>query len=500
MRKGTDLIGKPIIAYNTGSQIATVKDLIFSEDQSALVALLTQEPGLFKSARILLIRNIQAIGLDGILIPSQDMIVPASQVPQVNEFIQHENILKGTQIMTLSGRNLGKMVDLYFNAQTGAVEGYEVSGGIFADAYTGRSFVPVDKTFRIGQDFAFVPDSVTDLMEEQVGGIKAAMIATSNKAQDIAHQASDKAQELSAVASEKLTEAQEKAATVLTDTVVTPEEQRDFAIGRNLESDVQHPDGSIFLRQYHCVTEFDITQAQALGILDVIYRATGGKVTEVAKRKASEKAEELSQNAAQTIDRAKAKTQEAIASYTIDETLGRRVQRMVYSRNGEVIAAMGQIVTLPMIELAKTCHREKQLMEATGLSLKEAAKSQTSLVGETVGTQAQQLGGQAKYHASTALSWMKHTADDLRERSTIAIEDQRIKGALGRPVNRVILDQYDNVLLNLGELVTHRAIAEARVAGVLDILLGSIYDADPQLASSTLKAPQNGRAALAPAN
>jgi hypothetical protein len=51
-------------------------------------------------------------------------------------------------------------------------------------------------------------------------------------------------------------------------------------------------------------------------------------------------------------------------------------------------------------------------------------------------------------------------------------------------------------LLNVGELVTNRAIAAARQAGVLDILLSSIYDETPDIGYYEMRVPQNGRAAL----
>lgn len=425
MRKGTDLIGKPIIAYDSGRKVGTVRDLIFSENQSALVALLTEEPKWFGSGKILLVVDIKAIGIDGILISNAELIQSADKVPAVQHVIEQRNILRGTEIMTISGRNLGKMVDLYFDAKTGDVEGYEVSGGVFSDAYTGRSFVPVNKTFHIGEDFAFVPDSVTGMMEEQVGGFKGAMIATNIKAQELGTVASTKAQELGAVASEKLTEAQERA---------------------------------------------------------------------------TEKAGELSHSASNAIDRAAVKTRSAVASYTVEEAFGRRVRTTIYSQDGEIIAAMGQIVTASIIEQARHNHREKALIEATGLSLKDATKSQTSLAANHMGSQAQEWGGELQYQASNAFTWARKTTDRLFARSSNAIEEKRIKGALGRPVNRVILNSGDDVLLNVGELVTHQAIVEARQADVLDILLASIYDETPQMMRSDMKAPTNGHAALSRVN
>lgn len=442
MRKGTDLIGKPIIAYNSGRRVGTVRDLIFSENQSALVALLAEEPKWFGAGKILLITNIKAIGIDGILIDTAEYIQSANEVPAVQHVIEQQNILRGTEIMTVSGRNLGRMMDLYFNAKTGDVEGYEVSGGVFSDAYTGRSFVPVNKTFHIGQDFAFVPDSVTELMEEQIGGLKGAMIATNIKAH-----------ELGAVASERLSEAQEKAS----------EKAGELSI-----------------------------KAHELG-------AVASEKLNEAQEKASEKAGELSHRASNAIDRATVKTRSAVASYTVDEALGRRVKSTVYSQDGEIIAAMGQIVTGLIIELARYYHRENALIEATGLSLSDATKHQTSLAADHMSNQAQEWGGELQYQASNALAWARKTTDRLFDRGSNAIEEKRIKGALGRPVNRVILDSRDDVLLNVGELVTHQAIVEARRADVLDILLGSIYDEAPYMMRNDMEAPVTGRAALSKA-
>jgi hypothetical protein len=52
------------------------------------------------------------------------------------------------------------------------------------------------------------------------------------------------------------------------------------------------------------------------------------------------------------------------------------------------------------------------------------------------------------------------------------------------------------ILLNVGELIIHKAIASARQAEVLDLLLNSVYTEKPQLSLENLRAPQAGIAAL----
>ncbi|HIK14866.1 MAG TPA: hypothetical protein IGS53_06170 [Leptolyngbyaceae cyanobacterium M33_DOE_097] len=75
-------------------------------------------------------------------------------------------------------------------------------------------------------------------------------------------------------------------------------------------------------------------------------------------------------------------------------------------------------------------------------------------------------------------------------------EERRIKQALGRPVTRVILDTQDNVILDVGDLVTHQAIEKAAQADVLDILLSSVSMQAPDLSQADLRAHKPAIASL----
>ena len=157
MRNGKGMIGKPIVAFDSGEKFNTIVDLIFDQQNNLLLGFLVDEGGWFSNALVLPLSKIQAIGNDAVIVPSRDVISSASEVPEIQNILEKDNVLKGTKIMTVDGRDLGTMTDLYFDDKTGVIEGYEVSGGIFADAYSGRSFVPAPDTIKIGEDIAFVP-------------------------------------------------------------------------------------------------------------------------------------------------------------------------------------------------------------------------------------------------------------------------------------------------------------------------------------------------------
>jgi uncharacterized protein YrrD len=485
MLKGRDIIGKSIVSYETGQKFDRVKDLIFDQDSGRLLGFLVDESGWFSSARVLMLKDVQVIGPDALIVPSKDTVVKASESPEINRIVQHNNVLDGTRIMTTDGRSLGTMIDLYFDERTGEIEGYEVSGGLFSDAYSGRSFVPAPQTFKIGEDVAFVPPQTAQLMEEQVGGIKAAVQNASEKVQETAQGTGEKLQEFGALASdkvkdttqiagEKLQEAGRSATSSLTNTVIKPEEQKTYVIGKTAKQSVMTPEGEPLVLEGQEVTQLMADSAERLGILDELYRATGGSLSE-----------RLSQRA-----------ENAVAGFTVEQAQGKRVQNLIQTNEGSIIAAPGQIVTEQVIERAKIYHREQALLQAVGLSTKDAARDSTgsaaTAAGDRFKTTAQDTGQQLQGASKSLWVKIKDATSEIQERNTKA----RIQGALGRPVTRVILDQQDGVILNVGELITHESIASAREAGVLNPLLSSVYDGKPKLSLEDLRAPESGKAAL----
>jgi sporulation protein YlmC with PRC-barrel domain len=247
----------------------------------------------------------------------------AKDIPEMSQILKKETVLKGTKVMTDDGKELGTMVDLSFDPVSGKVEGYEVSGGMFADAYTGRASVPAAETLSIGKDVAFVPASTGQTMENQVGGVKAAM------------------------------------------------------------------------------------------------QNAGDKFGEIKNS--------VSENGHAIVDSVSSKTQSASQSATSPEV-------------------------------------KKKVTDGVG---------------------------QIKDSAHQAWHTIKEKATHLKEKADQEMEHHRIKDALGRPVSRVIFDKSDNIILNTGDLITHKAIDQARDAGELSVLLDSIYAGKPEISPDQMRASSN---------
>jgi uncharacterized protein YrrD len=478
MRKGKDIVGKPVVAYDSGEKIETIVDLIFDQYDNRLLGFLIDEGGWFSNAKVLPLNLVKAIGVDAVIIQSKEAIALASDYVDINKILENNNILNGTRIMTTDGRDLGTLIDFYFDETTGAVEGYEASGGLFADAYSGRSFVPAPQALKIGEDVAFVPAETAGLMEEQVGGIKAVMQNATEKIQETAQVAGEKFQETAQITGDKLQQAGRVVSSKVTDTIVDPTAQKAFAINKVAGKTVEAPDGGQLVAEGSIITAGMCDAAEHLGVLDELYRSAGGTLTKPL---------------GEYIDT-------AVAGLTVEQAEGRRAQRAVYTSEGYIVVAQGQIVTTKVIDRAKVNHQESALLDAVGLSTSGAAQSTANTLATNTGYQLKTTGAiaseQIQEGASQLWNKVKETASDLQGKSTQAIDEQRIKGALGRPTTRVILDRNDEVILNVGELITHKAIDCARSAGILDLLLDSVYTETPHLSIEELRAPTAGKSAL----
>ncbi|KAM3090471.1 PRC-barrel domain-containing protein [Phormidesmis sp. 146-35] len=528
MRKGSDVLGKVIVAFDTGKRIARVQDLIFDQTANQLLGFLVSEGGLFQSPQVVSWQNIQAIGPDAIVIPDKTAIVSAKRVPEIQSVLVNKLVLKGDRILTTDGRYLGLIVDLYFDEQSGTIEGYEASGGLFADAYSGRSFIPAPKTVNIGEDITFVPPETADLMAEQVGGIRGAVQTATSRIQESTEVATQRLQSAAQSASERLQQSAEEtnhrlkevaqttqlqlqeassrasdrfdqgsqsAAASITNALVSPEAQLEHVVGKLVDRPIYTLDGLVLMVQDQVVTLSLAEEAQRLGVLDQVYRATNGSLTAEINRQLQESTQSASTRL-QTLSRSAIAQGSEFAQTMIEQAKGRRVQRMVRDEDDRIIAAPGQIVTDQMVDRAQSHRQEAALLESVGLPSLSVVRRQANDTFSSTGTQLREQALIAQENVSTLWQQLKEQFMTLQKRSERLQHQQRIESALGRPVTRVILDPQDQVILNVGEIITHEAVRRADAGGVLNILLNSVYKEHPIIAEAELRASEPGIAAL----
>ena len=179
--------------------------------------------------------------------------------------------------------------------------------------------------------------------------------------------------------------------------------------------------------------------------------------------------------------------------------VGRRVLRDVPGPNRSFVAVQGQIVTPELLERARTLDREAELAAAVEPLGSPVALPSASSVNDAVAVASERLAAGAQSVREGAAGFLdraKGWINDTRDRAQIDAETAQVEGAVGRPVNRVVLDREDHIILNTGEIITHKAVERSRAAGVLNILLSSVSHEPVVIDPLAVRPQETGQAAL----
>ena len=512
MRKGKSLSGLKTIGQSDGSDLGSVRTVIFDYETNRVLGLLISEKELFGliDAQVVPWEAVRVIGKDDVMVSGRDALIKAHDDPRIAEELDGHNTLVGRPIHTTDGKDLGTFSDIYFN-ENGDIVGYEVSGGLFSDAMTGRHYMPVPESFTLGEDIALVPPEVGEQMERQKaedpGGLKGATASAADTVSETYSSAADKVSETYANIATASVEKQREfvIGKVASHDVIIPAEKTspELAATNELEkggsveqseilelntptmagsSDVSSTgepvDGEVLVRKGETITAEHADRAIQADILgSLVLAAGGGSVVgayDASKEKVGDLAGEHGGNAQQRAEEA---------------AIGKPVAREVLADDGSTIVAPGMLVTNEVMERAKMYGKEKQVIAAAGLG---AASESVSSGAQTVKEGAGNLWDSVKEKAHE----FSESAHEKKSEYDAQAQQKRINDALGRPTTRVILDQQDNVILNTGDLITHKAVDASRAAGVLDVLLDSAYTADPEITPEMLRATEPGTAAL----
>lgn len=230
------------------------------------------------------------------------------------------------------------------------------------------------------------------------------------------------------------------------------------------------PQGEVLVHQGEVITREHADRAESAGILHQLLLAAGGTMAGGAFDAGKEK---LGIGAAGAQGNAE------------EMAIGKPAGREVTAPDGSTIVAPGMIITQGVMDVARTHGKEREVIAAAGLGVAsqgaDTVKEHAVGIWDTIKGKAAELTG---------------AAQDKKAEYDVQAEQKRINNAIGRPTTRVILDPSDRVILNTGDLITHQAIDQSRQAGVLEILLDSVYTADPEITPEMLRAKEPGEAAL----
>lgn len=433
MIKGKDILGQPIVAISNGQKVDTVQDIVFDHQANKVLGLLVDPGGWFRAAKVVPFDRVKSIGEHAIMIATPEDVTSTRKDDRLADLLDRKVNLIGMALLTTDGQRLGRIADVYFDERTGAVEGYEATGGLFADLSGGRTFVPAPEAVTIGEDAAIVPISVAHAMQESApGGLKGVL----HGATESVRGGVQGVQEGVKGAYENVTGSVAEA---------TAERQQAYVVGKVAGAELVAADGTVIVRAGETITPLHAEVAQWHGQLTALAaNATGGTLTG-AYTSAADQVREKVQSATTSVRENLDAAAEATRSRQKAFVTGKTASADLTLPDGTVLVRKGETIT------AEHADRADQAGQLAALSALATGGVLSGLLG-------------------SVRERVQDTLDDVKD---AAAERQRAF-VTGKTATRDLRMESGELVVASGERITPDIAERAEQTGTLTALMASV--------------------------
>ena len=151
MVKASEVMGRKVTAREGGEEVGKIKDFVVDSTGRQVIGFVISE-GLMSGSKVAPWAALQAIGPDAVVLDTPGSVVKAAEAPEIKSVLDKDLEIRGLQLQTTEGKELGKIQDFRFDERTGVIEGFELAGGLFSP----KSFLPAPLSIELGKDLAFV--------------------------------------------------------------------------------------------------------------------------------------------------------------------------------------------------------------------------------------------------------------------------------------------------------------------------------------------------------
>jgi len=172
IRRGSEIIGLPVICLDEGCRVIEVKDLIYDDVEYKLVAFVVEEGKYLHEKKIIEFEKVKSIGEDALIV--QDKISIEKIGSNFTNFYSHctNNSLLGLEIVTEDGNNAGAIQDVIIDCTTGRLVGIVITEGLFDDLIVGRPILPIQENLNLNQKTLIISNSMSQSIIHNTGGIR----------------------------------------------------------------------------------------------------------------------------------------------------------------------------------------------------------------------------------------------------------------------------------------------------------------------------------------
>lgn len=167
MQKMQAIIGLPLLETETGTQIGQIKDIVLNIEEARVSGVIIDEGKNELSVRGIAFVDLLGLGRDAIMIRNHSVIHQCACIFEITSNYYVKELFE-KEIITEEGLRLGRLVDIFFDINTGEMKWYQVSDSLVTDLLYGRKRMPLPKIQIVGKDKVIVPDSMAKLLCEDI--------------------------------------------------------------------------------------------------------------------------------------------------------------------------------------------------------------------------------------------------------------------------------------------------------------------------------------------
>ncbi|MCW2620522.1 MAG: PRC-barrel domain containing protein [Frankiales bacterium] len=175
LMRATEIAKRPVVTL-AGEDIAQVKDIVYESDGGSVAGFTLAGRGMFAGPLKtgLVWAAVHGLGPDAVMVADEGALSPLDDVlgPAGERSAGGGDVL-GSRVLTESGTDLGKVVDVVLEVGTVLdVVGYEI------DPQEGKKvFIPLPDTLAVSGQTLVVPDAAREFVSDDLAGFGAAVTA-----------------------------------------------------------------------------------------------------------------------------------------------------------------------------------------------------------------------------------------------------------------------------------------------------------------------------------
>lgn len=153
------LITQKIMDKTMNNTIGSIKDVLYSEDYRKVNYLVVKNTNLFRNKIIIDYSSLSFLK-NNIIIYNESKDIFDIKLDKFTENIQEGSKLLNKEIKNEQDECIGFIKDVVIDRESGKVDGFIITEGIFEDLLKGRNYIPLLDTISIDEQYVYIPSNI----------------------------------------------------------------------------------------------------------------------------------------------------------------------------------------------------------------------------------------------------------------------------------------------------------------------------------------------------